>query len=177
LAKEEDKILQDKYNSGSIEDEKAYNKEKEDLINTFASNSTGVLGDFLNFYKGESEYVNDNVADHWDNGLDFISHNTSEWVGDMNRYLNEVEDGVNEWADTYEDANEDVGNALKDSSRATEDLTSDSKALKDQIQNRVIPAVQKEIKAVRDLTGEYGNQRAELLRLIEAYEDYLDKLG
>ena len=177
LAKEEDKILQDKYNSGSIEDEKAYNKEKEDLINTFASNSTGVLGDFLSFYKGESEEVNNKVADHWENGLDFISHNTSDWVDDMDNYLNEVEEGINEWADTYEDANEDVGNALKDSSRATEDLTYESKELKDQIQNKVIPAVQKEIKAVRDLTGEYGNQRAELLRLIETYENYLDKLG
>ena len=177
LAKEEDRILQNEYNSGSIEDEKAYNEEKEKLINTFASNSTGVLGDFLSFYKGESEEVNDKVADHWDNGLDFISHNTSDWVDDMDRYLNEVEDGVNEWANTYEDANKDVGNALKDSSRATEDLTDESKALKDQIQNKVIPAVQKEIKAVRDLTSEYGNQRAELLRLIEAYEDYLDKLG
>ena len=177
LAKEEDKILQDKYNSESIEDEKAYNKEKEDLINTFASNSTGILGDFLSFYKGESEEVNNKVADHWDNGLDFISHNTSDWVDDMDGYLNEIENGVKDWADTYEDANEDVGNALKDSSRATEDLTDESKALKDQIQNKVIPAVQKEIKAVRDLTSEYGNQRAELLRLIETYEDYLDKLG
>lgn len=177
LAKEEDRILQNEYNSGSIEDEKAYNEEKEKLINTFASNSTGVLGDFLSFYKGESEEVNNKVADHWENGLDFISHNTSDWVDDMDNYLNEVEEGVNEWADTYEDANEDVGNALKDSSRATEDLTYESKELKDQIQNKVIPAVQKEIKAVRDLTGEYGNQRAELLRLIETYENYLDKLG
>ena len=177
LAKEEDKILQDKYNSESIEDEKAYNKEKEKLISTFASNSTGILGDFLSFYKGESEEVNNKVADHWENGLDFISHNTSDWVDDMDDYLNEVENGVNEWADTYEDANEDVGNALKDSSRATKDLTDESKDLKEQIQNKVIPAVQKEIKAVRDLTGEYGNQRAELLRLIETYENYLDKLG
>ena len=177
LAKEEDRILQNEYNSGSIEDEKAYNEEKEKLINTFASNSTGVLGDFLSFYKGESEEVNNKVADHWENGLDFISHNTSDWVDDMDDYLNEVENGVNEWADTYEDANEDVGNALKDSSRATKDLTDESKDLKDQIQNKVIPAVQKEIKAVRDLTSEYGNQRAELLSLIATYEEYLNKLS
>ena len=173
IAKEEEEKLR----WANYNDEEKYNEEKQKLTSTYATSNSGIINDFLDFYNKESAKTNDNVSEYWDDGLNSISHNTSNWVNDIGNYLEIVEDGVKDWAETYEEANDDVGNALENSADATEDLIDESEDLKYEIINRVVPGIKTEIKEVSNLITEYGKFRDELQKVIDKYEQYLNTLG
>lgn len=106
-----------------------------------------------------------------------MTQDTEAWKTAVNDYLLEIDDQIDEWKNVQNQANKEVQGALNNSEKATKELTDESKKLRDTLNNKVIPSIEKEIDAVREQTDAYANQRAELLALIATYERYLATLN
>jgi len=168
--------LQQAWLDGEIASEEEYERRKEEILNHYLG-PEGVLTTYQNLYNIAVRTDADATADNWQKDYAAMTQNTEDWKDAVNEYLVAVEEQTAQWAEVSEQANEDVEGALEDSATATKELTDESAELRDTIVDEVIPAIEEELDWVQAQTEAYAEQRAELLALIETYEDYIDAIN
>ena len=172
---EELKQLQQDFLDGNIASEAEYERIKEQILNHYLG-PDGVLTTYQNLYNVAVRTDTNATADYWGQEYGRMTQDTETWKTAVNNYLLEIDGQIEEWKNVQTTANSDVGGALNNSKKATEDLTTESSNLRDTIKDKVIPAISDEIKKVQEQTGAYADQRTELQKLINTYEDYLEGL-
>ena len=169
--------LQQIYLDGQIASEEEYNRRKEEILNHYLNPVDGILSTYSHLFNIAVQTDADATADYWAKDYAQMTQNTEEWKIAVNEYLVEVEEETDEWKRVSEQANNDVQNALENSSEATRELTEESEYLAEITGGEVVDALEAELDAVAAITEGYANQRAELLRLIDETEKYLSLLG
>lgn len=169
---EELKQLQQDYLDGNIASEEEYELRKSQIQEHYLG-PEGVLTTYSKLYNIAVQTDANATADYWGKEYGRMTQDTEAWKTAVNDYLLEVDDQIDEWKDVQNQANKEVQGALNNSKKATKELTDESKKLRDTLNNKVIPSIEKEIDAVREQTDAYANQRSELLALIATYEKYL----
>lgn len=168
--------LQQMYLDGQIASEEEYNRRKEEILNHYLNPVDGILSTYSHLFNIAVQTDADATADYWAKDYAAMTQNTEDWKIAVNKYLVEVEEETDEWKRVSEQANNDVQNALENSSEATRELTEESEYLAEMVNREVIPAIEDELDWVAEITEAYANQRAEILALIEATEEYLRTL-
>lgn len=169
---EELKQLQQDYLDGNIASEEEYELRKSQIQEHYLG-PEGVLTTYSKLYNVAVQTDADATADYWGKDYGKMTQDTEAWKIAVNDYLLEVDDQIEEWKNVQNQANKEVQGALNNSEKATKELTDESKKLRDTLNNKVIPSIEKEIDSVREQTDAYADQRAELLALIATYEKYL----
>lgn len=172
---EELKQLQQDYLDGNIASEEEYELRKSQIQEHYLG-PEGVLTTYSKLYNVAVQTDANATADYWGQEYGRMTQDTETWKTAVNNYLLEIDGQIEEWKNVQTTANSDVGGALNNSKKATEELTTESRNLRDTINDEVIPAISDEIKKVQEQTGAYADQRQKLLDLIATYEDYLKKL-
>ena len=172
---EELKQLQQDYLDGNIASEEEYELRKSQIQEHYLG-PEGVLTTYSKLYNIAVQTDANATADYWGQEYGRMTQDTEVWKTAVNNYLLEIDGQIEEWKNVQTTANSDVGGALNNSKKATEELTTESRNLRDTINDEVIPAISDEIKKVQEQTGAYADQRQKLLDLIATYEDYLKKL-
>lgn len=173
---EELKQLQQDYLDGNIASEEEYELRKSQIQEHYLG-PEGVLTTYSKLYNIAVQTDANATADYWGQEYGRMTQDTEAWKTAVNDYLLEIDDQIDEWKNVQNQANKEVQGALNNSEKATKELTDESKKLRDTLNNKVIPSIEKEIDAVREQTDAYANQRAELLALIATYERYLATLN
>ena len=173
---EELKQLQQDYLDGNIASEEEYELRKSQIQEHYLG-PEGVLTTYSKLYNIAVQTDANATADYWGQEYGRMTQNTEAWKTAVNDYLLEIDDQIEDWKDVQNQANKEVQGALNNSKKATKELTDESKKLRDTLNNKVIPSIEKEIDAVREQTDAYADQRAELLALIATYERYLALLN
>ena len=101
-----------------------------------------------------------------------MTQESDEWQKAVGEYIDNIAKETVKWEEISTQANKEVQGALEDSQTATEELTDESRELARELDKEVIPAIERELKWVKAQTAAYASQRAELLKLIDAMEDY-----
>lgn len=166
------KQLQQDYLDGNIASEEEYELRKSQIQEHYLG-PEGVLTTYSKLYNIAVQTDANATADYWGQEYGRMTQDTEAWKTAVNDYLLEIDDQIDEWKNVQNQANKEVQGALNDSKKATKELTDESKKLRDTLNNKVIPSIEKEIDAVREQTDAYANQRSELLALIATYEKYL----
>ena len=168
--------LQQAFLNGEIANEEEYQRKKEEILKHYLG-PDGVLTTYQSLYNIAVRTDAAATQDFWAAEYGEMTQNTQDWRDAVNQYLIDIEEQTEEWGRISEQVNTTVQDALDDSKTATKNLTDESRTFKDMIKNQVVPAIEKEIKAVQSQTREYANQRAELLKLIDAYRQYLNEIN
>lgn len=168
--------LQEAYLNGEVATDEEYRAKLAEIQNHYYG-PDGVLTTYQNLYNVAVRTDADATADYWAKDYGAMTQNTLEWQEAVSEYIGNVSDCTKEWKEVSEQANKDVQNALADSEQATKDLTDESAELAAELQSNVIPAISREIEAVRLQTEAYAAQRKELMDLIETYKSYIDAIN
>ena len=168
--------LEQAYLDGDIATKEEYERRKEEILNHYLNPVDGILTTYSNLYNVAVRTDADATADYWAKDYAAMTQNTEEWKDAVNEYLVEVEDETENWKEISEQANADVKGALDDSAEATDNLRQESENLTEQIREDLLPQIDLQIKAVKDVTDAYANERDEIRRLIEMYSDYIQKI-
>ena len=106
-----------------------------------------------------------------------MTQNTLQWATNVNTYYQGVQGQIAAWETVSTTANTNVKDALNDSETATKNLKDESTNLKNAVTTQVIPALEKEIIAVRKTTDAWADQRSGILSLISTYEDLISTIN
>ena len=169
---EELKQLQQDYLDGNIASEEEYELRKSQIQEHYLG-PEGVLTTYSKLYNIAVQTDANATADYWGQEYGKMTQDTEAWKTAVNDYLLEIDDQIDKWKNVQNQANKEVQGALNNSKKATKELTDESKKLRDTLNNKVIPSIEKEIDSVRKQTDAYADQRSELLDLIATYERYL----
>lgn len=114
------KLDDDYYKTGKLSKEE-YEKKKEELTQTYANSTKGIVGTFLTNYVSETDTAAGQANEKWGTNLGEIGSNTSSWSGDMGTYIGNVDEGVKQWEETTEIAHKAAQNAMSDTNDAMGD--------------------------------------------------------
>ena len=167
--------LQQMYLDGEIATEEEYKARQAEIINHYYGED-GVLATYANLYNIAVRTDADATNDNWQKNYGEMTQHTEDWKIAVNKYLEEIGIEFEGWKITTEKANEDVGGALGNSEQATKDLKDESTRLKEVISKDVVPAIGKEIDAVKLQIIEYGKSKDAIDEMIKSYEKYLELL-
>ena len=106
----------------------------------------------------------------WVNAYDEMIKKTGDWQSKVTYYTEQCENSYEQWRDTVESESEVIDSVLNDLESEVKDVTDESTALKDEVVNKVIPAMKNQLVSVRDVTSAYAQQRAAIQQLISYYE-------
>ena len=106
----------------------------------------------------------------WVNAYDEMIKKTGDWQSKVTYYTEQCENSYEQWRDTVESESEVIDSVLNDLESEVKDVTDESTALKDEVVNKVIPAMKNQLVSVRNVTSAYAQQRAAIQQLISYYE-------
>ena len=172
---EEFKQLEQDYLNDNIASEEEYELRKSQIQEHYLG-PEGVLTTYSKLYNIAVQTDANATADYWGQEYGKMTQDTEAWKTAVNDYLLEIDKQIEEWKNIQTTANDEVGGALDNSKKATEDLTTESGNLRDTINDEVIPAISNQIDKVREQTDAYIDQRKKLSDLITEYEKYLSLL-
>ena len=168
--------LQQMYLDGEIASEEEYKARQAEIMEHYYG-ANGILTTYSHLYNIAVRTDAAATQEYWGKEYGLMTQQTANWKEAVNQYLEDIKIQTDAWKEVSTKANEDVENALTDSEEATKKLTDESEKLKDMLVDELIPAIEDEILEVLKQTEAYAAQRAELLKLIEDYKNYLDMMN
>ena len=93
-----------------------------------------------------------------------------DWKDKTTQYTEECENAYESWRETVQTESAIVDSVLNDLESEVKDVTSASTLLRNEVIGNVIPAINSELVAVRNVTSAYAAQRAQIQELIAYYE-------
>lgn len=93
-----------------------------------------------------------------------------DWKDKTTQYTEECENAYESWRETVQTESAIVDSVLNDLESEVKDVTSASTLLRNEVVGNVIPAINNELVAVRNVTSAYAAQRAQIQELIAYYE-------
>ena len=95
---------------------------------------------------------------------------TEYFINEVENYLQDAEIAFTEWANMMSNIATDVGVDMSALGEKVQNIVSNSDKLSDIIIDKIIPAVDKEIESVKDITSKYSTLREELSKVKTSYE-------
>lgn len=161
------KDLSEQYKNGEIASEEVFNQKRLELQNYYYNR----LKDIQDlYYIAHDLLVNEsftNEADYLFAGIG----NLEDFKDATDQYLQDCNNAFDEWQENTEVATDSVGNGMGDLQDHIQDVTDTSSDLTDQIQDDLIPALEDELEAVRDMTNLWLSHRDALCETLQAYEE------
>lgn len=158
--------INDNYKNGMYTSEQEYNnamleaqKYYYDLLQTYSDLYYLAHGTMIEeSYQNEEDYIFAGIGN-----LEDFKDATNEYLGDCNN-------AFDDWKENTEEVTDIIGEDLDDTSDKVDQVVEHSEDLTDTIVNDVIPSIEDELWAVRELTDEWAAQRDEIYDTIAAYE-------
>lgn len=161
------KDLSEQYKNGEITSEEEFNQKRLDLQNYYYNR----LKDIQDLYYIAHDLLVDesftNEADYLFAGIE----NLEDFKDATDQYLQDCNNAFDEWQENTEVATDSVGNGMGDLQDHIQDVTDTSSDLTDQIQDDLIPTLEDELEAVRDMTNLWLSHRDALYETLQAYEE------
>lgn len=144
------------YNNAMLEAQKYY----YDLLQTYSDLYYLAHGTMIEeSFQNEEDYIFAGVGN-----LEDFKDATDEYLGDCNT-------SFDEWKENTQEVTDIIGEDLNDTSEKVDEVVEHSENLSDTIINDVIPSIEDELWAIRELTDEWAAQRDEIYNTIAAYEE------
>lgn len=161
------KDLSEQYKNGEITSEEEFNQKRLELQNYYYNR----LKDIQDLYYIAHDLL---VNESYTNEADYIFAgigNLEDFKDATDQYLQDCNNAFDEWQENTEVATDSVGNGMGDLQDHIQDVTDTSSDLTDQIQDSLIPALEDELEAVRDMTNLWLSHRDALYETLQAYEE------
>lgn len=158
--------LEEERAAGRFKTDEEYYAAKNDLITHYNNLFTA----YSNQYTTALGVDNRIQEDAWINAYQNMIVKTENWKDYTKEYTQECEDAYDEWRENAVDNNELIQDVLDDTEDEVKEVTKASDNLKKKVVDEVIPAVESELIAVRNITSAYAKQRAEIKRTVSQYE-------
>ena len=161
------KDLSEQYKNGEITSEEVFNQKRLELQNYYYNR----LKDIQDLYYIAHDLL---VNESYTNEADYIFAgigNLENFKDATDQYLQDCNNAFDEWQENTEVATDSVGNGMGDLQDHIQDVTDTSSDLTDQIQDDLIPALEDELEAVRDMTNLWLSHRDALYETLQAYEE------
>lgn len=134
-------------------------KEYDDLFAGYSEAYTVALGEDLVIQEEAWIQAYSNMIDQ-----------SLDWKDKTTEYTEECENAYESWRETVQTESAIVDSVLNDLESEVKDVTSASTLLRNEVVGNVIPAINNELVAVRNVTSAYAAQRAQIQELIAYYE-------
>lgn len=161
------KDLSEQYKNGEITSEEEFNQKRLELQNYYYNR----LKDIQDLYYIAHDLL---VNESYTNEADYLFAgigNLEDFKDATDQYLQDCNNAFDEWQENTEVATDSVGNGMGDLQDHIQDVTDTSSDLTDQIQDDLIPALEDELEAVRDMTNLWLSHRDALYETLQAYEE------
>ena len=155
--------IQQNYLDGAYENEAEYNAAIEEAKEYYYDKLT----QYSNLYQVALTTDTRVAADAWTTEFASMTENTEDWMTAVNGYVGDVQGAFATWKsqmDTIE--KETLGNM----DETLSNIVSDSEDLAETVTDEVIPALEKEMEAVKDVTDKYATFRETLESITTEYE-------
>ena len=110
------------------------------------------------------------ITEAWSSGINDMVVQTEYFINEVENYLQDAEIAFTEWANMMSNIATDVGVDMSALGEKVQNIVSNSDKLSDIIIDKIIPAVDKEIESVKDITSKYSTLREELSKVKTSYE-------
>lgn len=157
--------LQTAYLNGEITTQEEYNRRQNEIQAFYYQK----LKDYSSLYQVALTTDSRVVADAWSTDFADMTYRTDEWMNNVNDYIGQVEEKFIEWQDVIDEVESNVNVDFTNMETAIGLVTSASKALRDEIVDDVIPAIDDELKEVGKITEAYAPLRSEISQTINEY--------
>lgn len=161
------KDLSEQYKNGEITSEEEFNQKRLELQNYYYNR----LKDIQDLYYIAHDLL---VNESYTNEADYLFAgigNLEDFKDATDQYLQDCNNAFDQWQENTEVATDSVGNGMGDLQDHIQDVTDTSSDLTDQIQDDLIPALEDELEAVRDMTNLWLSHRDALYETLQAYEE------
>ena len=108
--------------------------------------------------------------DAWIKAYDGMIDKSLDWKDKTTEYTNKCEVAYEHWRTVVQSESQVVDAVLNDLEQEVKDVTDESTALKNEVLNKVIPAIKNQLVSVRNVTSAYAQQRSAIQQLISYYE-------
>lgn len=166
------KEIDEKANEDALYREGNYQADRQRIIDEY----TQLIQASSDLYRIAQEEDSRVVQDAWINAYDEIIDNGDQWKTAIIDYTDQINSAFQEWQSETDRLTDLVGKDLVDTKNKVDDVTNASDQLKDEVVNKVVPALTQELQAVRDATEAYARQRQEIMTLISYYEQLINKI-
>ena len=160
------KDLSEQYKNGEITSEEEFNQKRLELQNYYYNR----LKDIQDLYYIAHDLL---VNESYTNEADYLFAgigNLEDFKDATDQYLQDCNNAFDKWQENTDVATDSVGNGLGDLQDHIQDVTDTSSDLTDQIQDDLIPTLEDELEAVRDMTNLWLSHRDALYETLQAYE-------
>lgn len=166
------KEIDEKANEDALYREGNYQADRQRIIDEYTQ-LIQASGDLYRIAQEEDSRV---VQDAWVNAYDEIIDSGDQWKDAIIDYTDQINNAFQEWQSETDRLTDLVGKDLIDTKNKVNDVTNASDQLKDEVINKVVPALTQELQAVRNATEAYARQRQEIITLISYYEQLINKI-
>ena len=161
------KDLSEQYKNGEVTSEEDFNQKRLELQNYYYNR----LKDIQDLYYIAHDLL---VNESYTNEADYIFAgigNLEDFKDATDQYLQDCNNAFDKWQENTEVATDSVGNGMGDLQDHIQDVTDTSSDLTNQIQDSLIPVLEDELEAVRDMTNLWLSHRDALYETLQAYEE------
>lgn len=166
------KEIDEKANEDALYREGNYQADRQRIIDEY----TQLIQASSDLYRIAQEEDSRVVQDAWVNAYDEIIDSGDQWKTAIIDYTGQINNAFQEWQAETDRLTDLVGKDLVDTKNKVNDVTNASDQLKDEVINKVVPALTQELQAVRNATEAYARQRQEIITLISYYEQLINKI-
>lgn len=166
------KEIDEKANEDALYREGNYQADRQRIIDEY----TQLIQASSDLYRIAQEEDSRVVQDAWVNAYDEIIDSGDQWKTAIIDYTGQINNAFQEWQAETDRLTDLVGKDLVDTKNKVNDVTNASDQLKDEVINKVVPALSQELQAVRNATEAYARQRQEIITLISYYEQLINKI-
>lgn len=166
------KEIDEKANEDALYREGNYQADRQRIIDEY----TQLIQASSDLYRIAQEEDSRVVQDAWVNAYDEIIDSGDQWKTAIIDYTGQINNAFQEWQAETDRLTDLVGKNLVDTKNKVNDVTNASDQLKDEVINKVVPALTQELQAVRNATEAYARQRQEIMNLISYYEQLISKI-
>lgn len=166
------KEIDEKANEDALYREGNYQADRQRIIDEY----TQLIQASSDLYRIAQEEDSRVVQDAWVNAYDEIIDSGDQWKTAIIDYTGQINNAFQEWQAETDRLTDLVGKDLVDTKNKVNDVTNASDQLKNEVINKVVPALSQELQAVRNATEAYARQRQEIITLISYYEQLINKI-
>lgn len=159
--------LNERRNNGEFATDALYYAERDRIISEY-NNLFMAYSDQYTTALGVNNAIQ---RDSWIQAYSEMIDQTLNWKDRTTEYLGACEDAYTIWREKVAEENDIVNNILTNTNKNVEDLATESKELSNNIRDELIPVLNQEMIAVRNVTSEYAKLRDTILDLIKHYEE------
>lgn len=108
--------------------------------------------------------------DAWIKAYDAMIKQTGTWQEKVKGYTGQCESAYISWRTVVESESGVIDSVLNDLESEVKDVTDESTNLRNEVVNKIIPALKNQLVSVRNVTSAYASQRSAIQQLISYYE-------